>query len=185
MFRTGLVFAVCCTLAMCFACKSGGGSDAPFDGGRYLLVSRLNGFCVDVPASSMEEGRQLILWPINNRDNPTPNQLWVLQAAGNEDEYKIVSAQNSMCLSVENDSLKDGALIVQLPNSEDATNQIWIFKKNGDQYSISSKRSSKLLTVPGFGYDMYIPFVDRDSNLVQFEPIDKAKSQAFRLIRAQ
>jgi len=178
MFRTGFVFTVCCALIICFACRGGDSYDAPADGGRYVIVSRLNGFCVDVPASSMEEGRQLILWPINNRDNPTPNQTWKLQATGNENEYKIVSEQNSMCLSVGEASLKDGATIVQLPNDENAANQIWIFKENGDQYSITSKLSSKLLTVPGFG-------ADRGSNLVQFEPIDQAKSQAFSLIRAQ
>jgi hypothetical protein len=169
---------VCCALVICFACRGIDSSDTPEDGGRYLLVSGLNGFCVDVPASSMEEGKQLILWPINNRDNPTPNQTWKLQATGNKDEYVIVSEQNSMCLTVVDASLKDNAPIVQLPNNENAANQIWIFKENGDQYSITSKLSSKLLTVPGFG-------TDRGSNLVQFEPIDKAKSQAFRLIRAQ
>jgi hypothetical protein len=176
MFRTGFVFTMCCVLVICFACS--GESAAPQDGARYLLVSGMNGFCVDVPASSMEEGRQLILWTINNLDRPSPNQVWRLQAAGNEGEYRIVSEQNAMCLSVEEASLKDGAHIVQLHNEEDAANQIWTFVKNRGEYSLCSKLSSKMLTVSGYG-------TDRGAALVQFEPLDKADSQVFKLLQVK
>jgi hypothetical protein len=126
----------------------------------------------------MDEGKELILWTINSQSQPSPNQLWKLQAAGGADEYKLVSEQNEMCLSVEVDplkGLKDGARIVQLANAgEDASNQIWSLQKNNGQYSLCSKLSSKMLTVHGFG-------TDRGTPLVQFEPMTNADSQAFRL----
>ncbi|MDR2734866.1 MAG: RICIN domain-containing protein [Spirochaetota bacterium] len=176
MFRVKILL-MCVFLFICSAC-AGDKSDAPQDGARYMLVSRLNGFCVDVPASSMEEGRQLILWTINNMKNPSPNQVWRLQAAGETGGYKIISAQTEMCLSVEGDSRRDGARIVQLPSAENADSQIWVFTKNGKQYSMRSNSSSKMLTATGYG-------VDRGAGLVQFEPIDNADHQAFTLMRVR
>jgi len=172
MPRTGILVAMCCVLVLCFACKSG--SDDLKDDARYLLISVLNDFCVDVPAASMEEGKQLILWSVNSYNTPTPNQTWRLSAAGNNGEYKIISEANSMCLSVEEAAFKDGASIIQLPNKENTENQIWIFKKNNKHYTISSKLNGKMLTVPGYG-------ADKGVALVQFEPIDNADNQAFRL----
>jgi len=176
MLRTMGLSIMCFALAICFACGRNV-SDDPVDGARYLLVFGSNDFCVDVPAASMETGKQLILWSINSQTAPSPNQVWRLQAAENEGEYKVVSEQNEMCLSVEDASSRNGAHIVQLPG-EDATNQIWTFVKNRKGYALRSKLSSKMLTVPGYG-------ADKGAILVQFEPIDNADSQTFKLLRVQ
>jgi len=173
--RAGMV-----CLFFVFAC-AGGGSDAPVAGQRYLIQPKASEMCVDVPGGSMDEGKQLIIWTINNKEDPSQNQVWKLVAAGDEGEYKIVSEQSKMCLSVE--GLEDLAPVVQLLDEDggededaDGSNRIWTFEKRGGYYAIVSKLSKKLLTVNGWS-------TDRGATLAQFEALPDADNQAFSFSR--
>jgi hypothetical protein len=186
------IYAVCFALFFCIACASS--SDAAAGGASYIIISKVSGMCIDVPASSMEEGRQLIVWSIHNNKPPHPNQVWILEEAGSEGEYRILSEQSKMYLSVQDASLENLAPVVQLPAApagtsldEDsdegeaelsADHQIWKFVRQGGHYTIVSKLSSMPLTVSGFS-------AERGAFLVQFEALQKADNQAFKLRRVR
>jgi hypothetical protein len=156
---------------------------------------------MDVPGGIMDEGQHIIVWPINDEVNPSLNQVWRLQATDVPDEFKIFSEQSKLCLSVRGASPENSAPVVQLAEATDAgtpvgeeeigadtpapegeihlaspggAHQIWIFKRSGNQYTITSKLSSKLLTVYGIG-------TDRNTPLAQFEQLTNADNQAFSL----
>ena len=184
-----IVCGMCFVLFFCFACSS---TVAPENGGSYFILAKGSEFCIDVPGATRETDKQLIVYSINNTEEPSKNQVWILEAAGTEGEYKIRSESNNMYLSVRGASLENASPVVQLPaagtrvraaDAEDddegveviPEQQIWKFERQGGGfYSLVSKLSSMALTVTGDS-------TKRGALLAQYEKLHDADTQAFRL----
>ncbi|OJU15299.1 MAG: hypothetical protein BGN88_15530 [Clostridiales bacterium 43-6] len=78
------------------------------------------------------------------------NQKFKIYSNG-DGSYKIQWTGNNTCLSVENNSVADGARIITSPWTGD-NSQKWFFNRNSDgTYSILNKRSGKSFTNSGSG----------------------------------
>lgn len=173
------VFSAVCFLSFLVSCSSG---EKAVDGGRYLLLSKASGFCLDVSGNSRDKGVPIIQWEVNEGAKNSPNQVWKLKkvTGTGENVYKLFVESTSFCLDVEGLSTNNSARIVQWPeNGNAAANQLWSFERSGGYYKIRSKVSNKLLTIGGIA-------TEKGVNLTQFEELPGSPdNQLWKLIRAK
>ena len=179
MKRLAMVVMTVCFLAFFVSCSS---SEKAIDGGRYLILSKASGFCLDVSGNSRDKGVPVIQWEVNEGAKNSPNQVWKLKKVSGmgENVYKLFVESTSFCLDVEGISTNNNARIVQWPeNGDAAVNQLWTFERSGRYYKIRAKVSNKLLTIGGI-------VTEKGGNLTQFDELPgNPDNQLWKLVRAK
>ncbi|VAW59777.1 hypothetical protein MNBD_GAMMA11-525 [hydrothermal vent metagenome] len=96
----------------------------------YYIVSKLNGFVLDITGQSKAPVTPVINYPINKP--ATSNQLWQRvptgpkDPAGGQSQYYIKSKLNGFVLDIKGRNTGKATPIISFPeNSPASTNQIW------------------------------------------------------------
>lgn len=106
--------------------------------GTYTLSSA--GKALDNPASSVDPGKQLVVWSPHGG----PNQRWTLSLAA-DGAYTMVNGISGLCADINGGSTAPGAAVIQW-TCHGGDNQRWLVQPTGSTYKILSKKSGLALT---------------------------------------
>lgn len=121
------------------------------DGTYYKVVNKTTGKVADVTDAATSNGSRVHQWDYVGKDN----QLWSLKNCG-DGYYEIVSKQSGKCFDIAGISSNNGAQI-QIWTDVNGDNQKWkiteLERQSAFSYTtITSKRTNKLMEVPGGNY---------------------------------
>ncbi|OPH50415.1 hypothetical protein BC351_07065 [Paenibacillus ferrarius] len=130
----------------------------PFDQKTFNLTVQNSQLRMDVDGGSSADGTKIIQWSAGTG----PNQQWLFMKT-DPGYYKIVSRISSKVLAVQNASVADGAGIVQVGYTKDATyNDEWSILDAGDgYYQFNNRLSGKVIEIPGSSTSGGVQFVQR------------------------
>lgn len=112
------------------------GNTELLSGVTYYLVNKNSGKVIDLPNGKLDEGTNIQQWEKNN----SWAQQWRIISVDNEYCRIVSSGDESMCISVAENSSADG-INIELQKYTGRDNQLFKLKKSGSYYGIVSKCS--------------------------------------------
>jgi hypothetical protein len=103
------------------------------ESGYYRIVSKHSDMCLNVCEESKDSGERIIQYKCGV-DKKIENDLWMLKRAKNREYYRIIAKHSQLCLSVENNSSKDGEIIIQSSYESDTDVGLWKLEEVGKIY---------------------------------------------------
>jgi len=139
--------------------------------GEFYRIKCVNGKKVlSVEDKGKGESDQIV----QTVSGPKEVQQWKFVKIGNY--YKIVNRKTGKALNVSNNSLEEGAPVIQWDASVDAENQQWSLEKKGNAYVIRARHSGQVLDV-GAGSK------ERKAALIQYPlQADNNENQLFEIL---
>lgn len=117
-------------------------TDAPASGRSYYIVNKASGLQLDVAYGSTKSGADVIQWAGGTQSN----QQWLFTQTS-PGVFTIRAGHTLQALDLLNWDSSENAPVKQYTYSGYA-NQQWTVARSGDAYTIASKSSNKLLTMP-------------------------------------
>ena len=117
-------------------------TDAPVSGRSYYIVNKASGLQLDVAYGSTKVGADVIQWTGGKQSN----QQWQFTQSS-PGVFTIRAGHTMQALDLLNWDSKENASVKQYTHSGYA-NQLWTVTRSGDAYTITSKASNKLLSMP-------------------------------------
>jgi len=130
------------------------------------IIAKCSNKCLDIPASSTENGAKVQQWPCHGRDN----QLFKIEPV----YYRIIAKCSNKCLDIPASSTEDGAKVQQWP-CHGGDNQLFRIEAVGEYSRIVAKCSNKCLDIPASSTE--------DGAKVQQWPCHGGDNQLFRIVK--
>lgn len=135
------------------------GEQLVVSGADYKFVNAANGYCMDDPAGSIEQGTQMILWS----DNSLKTQIWHLEDMANG-QYKIRCNYNGLILDNKEGSTADGSIVRQWEDNK-APAQRWLLESQRDgTFHIKNLAGGLYLDTQNQAADLHTPLVQSSLN---------------------
>lgn len=129
-------------LSAAWSANAGNCTDAPASGRSYYIVNKASGLQLDVAYGSNKAGADVIQWTAGTQ----ANQQWQFTQTS-PGVFTIRAGHTMQALDLMGWSSAESAPVKQFTYNGQA-NQQWTVTRSGDAYTIASKSSGKLLTMP-------------------------------------
>lgn len=146
----------------------------PLQDGQLLTMTMKNsGHLLDIEGASEQEQAAVIQMP----ESLASSQQWVVESV-NDGYYKITNSLSSKVIAVLNESMSEGAKLVQQTyTSDNSYHDEWLLVDKGNGYSqLVNRGSGKALTASntstGTGIELIQSSItDSDEQLVRIDPV--------------